>query len=607
MAYTTTEYRYVFVSDQYLEWFGKDPKEVVGKTVPEILGEEAFLTRKDYLERCLKGEHVVLESQITHQKLGVRDTEQIYYPDINEKGEVVGILALAHDVTEKRQKERELRQAELHIRSILDKQKEKLYALLMQSPALITVFTGRDLIVDFQNKKAEKYLGRSILGQSLREAVPELEPQGYFGMMEKIFETGEPVGITSSKISLLQPDGTTKLGYLDTYLEPMKDEEGRVVSIFDLTVDVTDKVMALNRVEESQKLFWTYAESMPHMAFIASPSGEIVYFNHQWEAYLGVDPYKEDDHGLSQYVHPDEAESLDANWKESIHLGTMFEIETRLRRQDGAYRWHLTRAVPLLDSEGKVSKWMGTVTDIHDVKIRQRELEGALQMRDEFLSIASHELKTPLTSLKLSSQFFLRSLKKGDMSTLSRERLEHMANQNNELVSRLARLIDDMLDVSRIRTGRLQLHKTHEDLYHITKDVIERMESHFQTAGIETPTILGNSSVEGKWDRFRIEQALVNLISNAIRYGQGKPIELEVRRANDKAILKVTDHGYGIAEQDQERIFYRFERAIDASEVSGLGLGLFITKEIIKSHEGEIRVESVPGSGATFIVELPLK
>jgi signal transduction histidine kinase len=164
-----------------------------------------------------------------------------------------------------------------------------------------------------------------------------------------------------------------------------------------------------------------------------------------------------------------------------------------------------------------------------------------------------------------------------------------------------------MLDVSRIRTGKLLLEKDQHDLFEITRFVIERMAVQFQASGIDLPTIRHSEAVEGKWDRFRLEQVITNLLTNAIRYGQGKPIEIDIRKVNDRAILSVKDQGYGISKQDQHRIFDRFERAINASEVSGMGLGLFITKEIIKAHQGEISVESEPGKGAIFIVDLPLK
>ena len=235
---------------------------------------------------------------------------------------------------------------------------------------------------------------------------------------------------------------------------------------------------------------------------------------------------------------------------------------------------------------------------------KEHKLEEALIARDQFLSIASHELKTPLTSLKLQAQLTLRNLSLN--KTITPERQVSMAQQTSDLVGRLTRLIDDMLDVSRIRTGKLKLEKAPQELNDIVREVVFRMSVLFEAAGIPIPTIKASENIEGEWDRFRLEQVIGNLLTNAIRYGRGNPVEIKIEQKNSKGVLSVKDKGYGIAQGDQTRIFGRFERAINSAEVSGLGLGLFISKEIVESHGGRIWVESDEGEGSTFYVELPI-
>jgi signal transduction histidine kinase len=232
------------------------------------------------------------------------------------------------------------------------------------------------------------------------------------------------------------------------------------------------------------------------------------------------------------------------------------------------------------------------------------DLQEAVRARDEFLSIASHELRTPLTSLKLQSQLRKRELAKLGPDAFGPERLERMFDMDDRLVTRLNRLVDDMLDISRITSGKFGLKPERFDLSDLVREVADRLQSQFAHSGSELVVDCAKG-VFGDWDRFRLEQVVVNLMTNAIRYGKGAPIRVAVSLRADKAVLEISDHGIGIAPDDQNRIFQRFERAVNANDASGLGLGLFISRTIIDAHQATIQVKSELGRGATFIVELP--
>lgn len=236
----------------------------------------------------------------------------------------------------------------------------------------------------------------------------------------------------------------------------------------------------------------------------------------------------------------------------------------------------------------------------------QTELEQAVRTRDEFMSIASHELKTPLTSLKLQSQLRKRNLQKGDHSAFTLEHLTKMFDADERQLERITHLIDDMLDISRISSGKLTMSMEQFDLCELVRDLVERSSEQFVAAGCSIKIDVCQSAI-GCWDRFRIEQVIMNLLTNAMRYGAGKPILLEVKASKDGAEIIVRDHGRGIAEENHERVFQKFERAAVGNEISGLGLGLYIAKQIVEAHHGSIRVESKLGQGATFIVELPTR
>ncbi len=234
----------------------------------------------------------------------------------------------------------------------------------------------------------------------------------------------------------------------------------------------------------------------------------------------------------------------------------------------------------------------------------QAELQQAVQIRDEFMSIASHELKTPLTSLMLQSQMRKRNLRKADPAAFTLERLAKMFDTDERQIQRITRLIDDMLDISRISSGKLSMNIEQFDLCELIRDLVERSSEQFVAAGCLVKFEVCQSAV-GSWDRFRIEQVVMNLLTNAMRYGAGKPIVIRVKLDQDRARIVVHNQGRGIAKEDHERIFQRFERAVSGNEISGLGLGLYIVRQIMEAHHGSIRVESELDQGATFIVELP--
>ena len=220
------------------------------------------------------------------------------------------------------------------------------------------------------------------------------------------------------------------------------------------------------------------------------------------------------------------------------------------------------------------------------------------------MSIASHELKTPLTSLKLQTQSMRRSFERGKAEAFSPENVGKMVINNEKQVGRLIRLVDDMLDFSKIESGKLSMNREWADVGEIVREVYEQLEEQLNVTGCQSRLIDG-PPIFASVDRFRIEQVVTNLLTNASRYGKGRPVVVKTETIGNKVVVSVSDQGMGIAPGNLERVFNRFERAVSANEISGLGLGLYISREIILAHQGRIWVQSDLGVGSTFFFELP--
>lgn len=233
-----------------------------------------------------------------------------------------------------------------------------------------------------------------------------------------------------------------------------------------------------------------------------------------------------------------------------------------------------------------------------------KEMKEAIRTRDEFLSIASHELKTPLTPLTLQLQTLERLLKKGALENVPPERLAKMIHTSNNQIKRIAHLIDNLLDITRISSGKLNLHCEQADLTEIVQDILDRYDLEFSNCHIALNL---SNSVIAYIDRIRMEQVVTNLLTNAVKYGAGKPIFIAVDRVGNQARLIFEDQGIGIAPENITRIFERFERIQSSEHIGGLGLGLYITKQIVEAHGGTISVRSRIHEGTHFEIHIPLE
>lgn len=290
---------------------------------------------------------------------------------------------------------------------------------------------------------------------------------------------------------------------------------------------------------------------------------------------------------------------------EALRNGRVEDEGWRVRK-DGTRFWADVVLTAIHDEGGSLIGFAKVTRDLterkrsEDDRVRLAQAQEAVRLRDEFLSIASHELKTPLTALQLQLQGLVQLAESSDSRLIPRLT---RALRSGE---RLTALIETLLDVARISTGRFNLNRSLVDLVATTKDVIERMEEQAAYAD-STVRVHAPDNVFGNWDPVRVEQIISNLVGNALKYAAGTPVEVILRKADHEAVLEVVDGGPGIGEGDPERLFERFERASSSRHYGGLGLGLYVTRQIVLAHGGTVTAENrADGPGARFIVRLPV-
>lgn len=349
--------------------------------------------------------------------------------------------------------------------------------------------------------------------------------------------------------------------------------------------------MGRHLVEQSEVRYLSILNSLPHIAWTTTNEVIIDFVNKRWYEFTGLVEEETEYWGWEASVHTEDYITAKSAMRKII-LGTRGgEFDLRYKRADGQYRWHLCRVEPVFSSSGSVAFWIGTATDIEELKRLQ-------QQKDDFINIASHELKTPLTSLKVSIQ--LINERKTVLSPLMHSNLMARATKS---LDKIVQLVDDLLNVGKFTHGQLEMRKCWFKPAHLLSDYVIDLHSE----AIHTLKFKGDLQLEIFADPKRIEQVLVNFVNNAVKYApDSKEIIVEISNVGKKVKISVTDKGPGIPSDLLPHLFDRYYHAENRGfQNTGLGLGLYICAEIIDKHEGEIYVSSEPGKGSVFWFLLP--
>jgi PAS domain S-box-containing protein len=350
----------------------------------------------------------------------------------------------------------------------------------------------------------------------------------------------------------------------------------------------------------SEERYRGLVDAMPHVVWALKPDGEVHYGNRGSAQYPGVTSRR----ALIGLVHPEDREEVQAKLDVAFGNGAPFEVEYRLKRADGVYRWHLARGVPERDERGNPSGWIVTSTDVHEQRLAQDEATNANRTKDEFLATVSHELRNPLNAIL----GWMRMLRSGRLDDEKRERALETIQRNTEAQ---LELVEDILDVSRIITGKLRIDVRPVRLSEVIREAVESVRPGAECKSITVETRLDPDADNVSGDPERLQQVVWNLLSNAIKFTpKGGRVEVQLERRDSHVQLRVTDSGKGIEPQFLPYVFDRFRQAeaISTRTHGGLGLGLAIVRHLVESHGGSVHVDSPgDGRGTTFLVELPIR
>ncbi len=420
-------------------------------------------------------------------------------------------------------------------------------------------------------------LARALRGESVHDDLIEVEPFGRPGKRTTLVITASPI----------------------------RDVQGLITGAVVAQMDVTELTQAQAAESKSAEMFKALADNIAQLAWMTDERGAMVWFNRRWFDYTGSNAEDMRGWGWQAAHHPDHMARVVSKFRRHIKSGEPWEDTFPLRQHDGQYRWFLSRAFPIQDQHGRILSWFGTNTDITAQRQAEEALREADRRKDEFIAVLAHELRNPLAPVR-SAVEILKRVASGD------QRLERTSEVIGRQVTHMARLIDDLLDVSRIGRGKLALQKEVCDLTDITHDTAEDYRASLETAGLKLDMQLAPEPIWVQGDPVRLAQMLGNVLTNAQRFNNpGGHIQLSLRvdASEGVALMEVSDDGIGIDHELMSRLFDPFEQATQdlARSRGGLGLGLALTKGLAELHGGRIEAHSDGlGHGAVFKLFIPL-
>ena len=574
-------------NEKWLEITSAEKREIIGKKLSEVFPEiKKNLT--DFLIEITnkKKPFHVHEFPISFGKEGlteIRNYNFIYYPVFNAKDEPEHFCSIAIEIHNIGGLKDQLSKSEERLRLATESNNISTWDLNLKnleihhSAALTNIFGYTD--------------DRSLTNTELRNHIIPEDMLLFDAALKKALDDGVydfEGRITNAKGHLKWINSRGKIFYGDN------GEPERMLGVLQ---DISERKNLEKEIENREIQYKFLADAMPQFIWIADPEGKLNYFNQSVFDFSGktYEDFMSGD-GWLQIVHPDDREKNIESWTHCIKNKTVFTFEHRFQNKNGDFKWMLSRAVPDFDEYGEVKLWVGTSTDIDEIKKQERQ-------KNDFIKIANHELKTPITTIKGYVQL-LKKMRGNSEDQFLNNSLNTIENQ----VNKLNNLIGDLLDISQMENGNLPLVKRPFSLVKLVTETIEDIKASENSHEINF-TLNNTEDIEVIADKERITQVLNNLLTNAIKYSpNAEKVNVTMNLKRKEAVVCVEDFGIGMNREELQKIFDRFYRVSGEDEATfpGFGIGLFIVKDILNRHNGNIWVESEKQKGSKFYFSLPL-
>lgn len=509
-------------------------------------------------------------------------------PILNDDGEIIEWFGAASDITERKRAESELREEKER-----SEQQRRLYETITSStPDLIYVF-GLDYRFTYANEALLSMWGKdwdNAVGKSLLENGYEpWHAEMHEREIDYVKANKKPI---RGEVSF--PHAELGRRIYDYIFTPVFNSSGEVEAVAGTTRDITDIRNAETAINESETRFRTMAESTDVLVAVSDETGKAIYFNEAWEVVTGRGTNELLENGWIDLTHPDDKEKVIKTFSAALQKQKPWEWEFKMLDKQGSYRWLLARGRPRFRSDGSFAGYISSTIDITEIKENE-------QRKNDFISMVSHELKTPLTSVISYVQVLQKkAVTNGDSVAAG------MLDRAGIQLAKMTGMINGFLNVSRLESGKIYMDLHRFDIAQLLKEA----EDEATVANVSHTFIFkpGTKTIVNA-DREKIGQVINNLISNATKYSPvGSTINVTSKVLKNRVQISVADEGLGISKEELPRLFERYYRVKgnENRHIAGFGIGLYLCSEIIKGHAGEIWAESTPGKGSTFYFTLPL-
>ena len=603
-VYLGEEMRISQANKSLIDVWGKGD-DIIGKTYFEVLPE---LANQNIFQQLSKVYQTGIPYHVRNQQVDLLangEVREFYFnysftPLFDQDAKVYGVMNTAADVTDLNLVKKQLEYSEKNFRN-----------MILQAPVAMCRLKGADFVVEVVNDAMLEIWGKpfdKVIGKPIFEALPDAKEQGLEAAMSGVYETGQPFFASEQPVSLIR-HGQPETVYQNFVYQPYRDSDGSIQGILAISVNVTEQVLSRLELQKAYERIQLSKEAAQLGTFDMDLLKGTMEWDLRCRELFGLDHHDEVSYekDFVPGLHPDDrkriTELIDRLFDPKQGNGD-YDVEYRtIGTKDGQLRWVRAKGKVYFEEHVPL-RFIGSVMDItsqknHELQLAEysEKVKELSDKKDEFIALASHELKTPLASIHGYLQIMER--------LISNEQQKKFMTKASQQVLKLTSLVNDLLDISKIEAGKLKFNITEYDLHQVVTEAVELLQYSAEKHEIIFHTNTAECILLG--DGRRIEQVIINLLTNAIKYSPAaSKVEVSLKAAEHEVLISVRDFGPGVPSDKLQSIFTRFFRLDEATpNISGLGIGLYLAKEIVSRHQGAIWAESELGKGSVFYVSLP--